>query len=535
MEKSQYILTLLPDEIELPGQPGEDLLEILVRSGMASRENPRSQRLRLEKGSLSPAAQPEAEAAVFTASQRTEGWFLAGQRTLEGDAVVYRDLDEGEEPVLYDPLSAGYGLAFDLGTGTIAAGLVDLGSMNIPQITACPNSQMRLAAKPEDRQRLARTPEGRAQLRALLLEDMEGLVSKLAARTGVELDKITIVTCAGSSLMLALLAKVPAQLSPGRVARLLSGELGLARLEPLTQVFCLPTVNQDLGADVIAACLAADLLHKLDQPLISLLVDLGMGGEIIGVGRGRMVAASIPILPFEGYGIRFGMPAMTGAITQVELEQRVVLKTVRDGRPRGISGAGLLSAAHALLAAGILDEEGRFSTPPFLPEGVAAHLRGGINGREFVLSKADAHQPQDITISQEDIQNLQMAKGAIFGACQAVLAAMGGEPDRAAEQIGEILLAEAYRAHLSPRDLLAIGMTPAVAPEQMLAIGNAAWQGAFLCLSNRRCLEEAEQIAGIIQPLDLTTDHNYAASFIQGMRFVPDPLAPEPRPRRFRL
>lgn len=530
MNQRQYTLTILPDETTLTGREGDNLYTLLLLAGLVERGNPRSEQLCLERGAVSPADQPEAEAAVFTAAQRTEGWLLASQRHVTGDAVLRRGEDQPECTSMEEaePLSRGYGLAFDLGTSTIAAGLVDLASINIPQLTAGPNRQTALAPRLEDRQALARTEAGRQQLRGQLIEDMQDLITKLSLRTGVGLDQITVLTCAGSCLMLDLLAERQTEALTGKVRCFTSMELGLTRLEPLTQVYLLPVVSRDLGADVVSSCLAADLLHKMEQPEATLLVDLGAGGEIIGAGGGRMVAASIPDLPFEGNGIRYGIPAMTGAITQVELDRRVVVKTVRDGRPKGISGAGLLSAAHAMLEAGLLDAEGRICQPERLPPGVADRLRSGIDGRSFVLSPGDQNFPEDICISQEDILALQMAKGAIYGACRAVLAAMEMEPN----QIREILLAEAYRAHLDPQDLLALGVTPVVAPQQMLAIGNAAWQGAFLCLSDRRCLEEAEQTAAALQRVDLNTDSVYAEEFIKGMRFVPDPEAPETRPKR---
>lgn len=530
MNQRQYTLTILPDEVTLPGREGDNLYTLLLLAGLVERGVPRSEEFCLERGSVSPADQPEAEAAVFTASQRTEGWFLASQRHVTGDAVLRRG-EERPAPAFAggaEPLSQGYGLAFDLGTSIIAAGLVDLSSNNIPQLTAGPNRQLQIAPRLESRQALARTETGWQQLREQLLEDMQDLITKLSLRTGVGLEEITVLSCAGGCLMLDLLADRPEEGLVGKVRCFTAMELGLSRLEPLTQVYLLPVVSRDLGADVVSSCLAADLLHKMEQPEATLLVDLGAGGEIIGAGGGRMVAASIPDLPFEGDGIRYGMPAMTGAITQVALDRRVVVKTVRDGRPRGISGAGLLSAAHALRDAGLLDTEGRLCQVEGLPTGIAERLHSGIDGRAFVLSPGDQNFPEDIRLSQEDILALQMAKGAIYGACRAVLAAMEMEPS----QIREILLAEAYRAHLNPQDLLALGVTPVVEPQRMLAIGNAAWQGAFLCLSDRRCLAEAEQTADRLQRLDLNTDSVYAEAFIKGMRFVPDPDAPETRPKR---
>ena len=182
MNQRQYTLTILPDETTLTGREGDNLYTLLLLAGLVERGNPRSEQLCLERGAVSPADQPEAEAAVFTAAQRTEGWLLASQRHVTGDAVLRRGEDQPECTSMEEaePLSRGYGLAFDLGTSTIAAGLVDLASINIPQLTAGPNRQTALAPRLEDRQALARTEAGRQQLRGQLIEDMQDLITKLS-------------------------------------------------------------------------------------------------------------------------------------------------------------------------------------------------------------------------------------------------------------------------------------------------------------------------------------------------------------------
>ncbi|MDO4733581.1 MAG: ASKHA domain-containing protein [Bacillota bacterium] len=527
MNQRRYTLHILPEGLELQAYEGENLRSLLEAAGLIKRRDKRTDRFRLERGSISPAERPEREAAVFSPAQRTEGWFLASQRRVQGDATLHHG--PPEEPLPVDQPAEGYGLAFDLGSGTVAAGLVDLGSMNIPQLSACSNLQLRFAPRLEDRQKKAASPEGRQQLRKLLLEDMQYLLRKLCSRTGVNPEQIKALSCAGSSLMLDLLDPAP---EAGRERELRSfrcAALGLNRVSPDAELLLLPAVSRDLGADVVASCLAADLLHKKDQPRITLLLDLGMSGEIIGAGRGRMLATSIPELPFEGQGIHCGMSALTGAITQVELGKRLVVKTVRDGRPLGVSGSGLLSAARVMLESGLLDAEGRISPPAPADSESPSFLRSSINGRELLLSPADKNFPQDIFINQDDILTLQMAKGSIYAACQAVLNALGAGP----EQISEILLAESYRAHLQPRDFLRLGLLPAVDPERVLSIGNAAWQGAFLCLNSRHYLEEAQRVAAEIQLLDLTTDPVYAAQFIQGMNFGEQKISSPGKNRRF--
>ena len=147
---------------------------------------------------------------------------------------------------------------------------------------------------------------------------------------------------------------------------------------------------------------------------------------------------------------------------------------------------------------GLLDSGGRLVVPEGTPKKLAARMRSGAGGREFVLSKGDRYFPTDIALNQDDLLKVQMAKGAIYAACQAILAALGADTG----DIGEIMIAEAFRANFYPGALLSLSMIPPVSPEQVRSIGNASWQGTYLALSNRRYLEEAREVAATIERLD---------------------------------
>ncbi|MEG2213446.1 MAG: ASKHA domain-containing protein, partial [Clostridiales bacterium] len=244
-------------------------------------------------------------------------------------------------------------------------------------------------------------------------------------------------------------------------------------------------------------------------------VDLGMNSEIILAGRGRLLAASVPTMPFEGAGISCGAYGVTGAITRVFIDQDVMLRTVRDGKPTGLCGAGLISAIHALLEAGMLDGEGRLLVDPELPERLAARFKGTVSGRRFILSPGEEAE-QDIYIDQDDIRQFQLAKGGVFAACQAVMAEVG----ITVSDIEQILLAESYGAHIRPVSALSVGLLPNIGVENIRSIGNGAWQGAYLALGNRLCLDETEKLAAALERLDLSANMVFAESFMTAMNFV---------------
>ena len=138
-----------------------------------------------------------------------------------------------------------------------------------------------------------------------------------------------------------------------------------------------------------------------------------------------------------------------------------------------------------------------------------------MSGREFVLSYGDNKFPHDICINQEDINQIQLAKGAVFAACKALMAAL----EATEEDIEEIFLADASSATIRPDVALGLGLLPPVDASRIINIGNAAWQGAYLALSNASYLEQSEKIATLLEGLDLTSDLIYAEEFINAMNF----------------
>lgn len=517
MKEQTATITLLPSGEILTAVVGDSLYTLLLVAGHVSAEQPCSDRLRLERGALSAAVDAALEEAIFSPAELAEGWVLASQRRILGDAQLTLYEEASAAPLQSRPLAKGYGLAVDLGNGTIVAGLVNLGTMHIPLLAACRNSQVQYGQDMQDRLQYCRQgEEAVAQLSQALRGDLDRLCKKLTVQAGIDGADIQAITIAGGCPMQRLLLQQsPLDCAPfERCEEVDSAALEL-RHAPAAKVYLLPTVARDLGADAVAAVLAADIFRKKDQDGLWLLLDFGVDSEVMIVGRGHILACSVPSAALEGMGIQYGMPSVAGAICEVILEEDVTLKTIRDARPEGISGAGLISAVNALLAQGMIDAEGKLGLVEDLPPALAARLRSSSGGREFVLSYADEYVPHDICINQDDILQLQMAKATIRAACSACLDQLGAD----VTELEGVLLAEAYRANLSAEAMLQLGMLPDVPLELVSNIGNASWQGAFLALSDRATLEEAERIAAQIEYLSLQANMVYAESFLQEMSF----------------
>ena len=503
----------MPSEEVLEGMVGDNLYTLLLVAGIIDVDDPQAEYVCIEKGALSPSLDSLAESMVFSAAEQAEGWILASQHTLTGDAV----LTLGKRPVLHrssqHPLAEGWGLVMDVGTATISAGLVNLDSMLIPSLTACRSSQMKIAQDIGTRYQLARQDEALGpRLAQLLREDIAMLVEKLCMRSGVAAEQISAMVLVGRPGLKGLLCDNG--LSDDESYQCVkAADLGLKMLSADMQVFFLPAAKGGLGADAVAAALAADMWSKKDSEKISILVDTDVDSVVMAAGKGRLIACTVPTAALEGVGISSGMQATTGAIVGLNIDSELTVRTIHDARPRGLCGAGLLSVVHTLRSQGIIDNDGKLVQPSWLPENIIRRFRGTAAGREFVISYADHNYPHDICLNQEDMVQMQLSKGALRAAVYAILAEM----DACDADVGALMLAESYRSNIRPESVQMLHLSTTQDESTLSCIGNAAWQGGYLVLSDQSFLRNAQELADVIQPLDLSANFIYAEEFIRAM------------------
>jgi uncharacterized 2Fe-2S/4Fe-4S cluster protein (DUF4445 family) len=484
--------------------------------------------VRLERGGMSASADPQREKEHFSSTELADGWMLASGRKVEGDAVIYVPSEEQpaeeallpEQSAIGQPQLEGLAMAVDLGSGTVAAGMTALPGLAIPAVSARPNRQCELLGDMGARLIFLREEQqGLEKLQQMLYEDIEYLTRRLADKTGLDPAQIRLImVAANTSLGQMLWGERPdgpgVAAAPWRAPQQRAVlDTPLAKLMPQAEIVLMPAAHADIGSDIVSAALAAGLKHRINEQQITMLIDLGLSTEIVAAGRGRLLAVSVSTPAVEGVSVACGMRATVGAVVKVKIRDTVWLNTVRDARPRGISGAGLLSATYALLSAGLLSADGRIVFDRELPPRLLAHFARGLEGGEFLLSRQEGGH--DIVIEQNDIRQLQLAKGNVYAACQAVLAEMSVTE----QDIEHILIGESFGAHIDPPAALALGLVPPVAPEKVKVIGNAAWQGAFLCLGERALLTEAERLAARMERLDLAANAVYANAFLPAMEF----------------
>lgn len=400
-----------------------------------------------------------------------------------------------------------HGLAIDLGTSTVVVRLLDLESGAIRSTQAFENPQR--FAGPDVMSRIRWAAEkGLKVLQRVLIEALCEAIRRLPA------DPLTIyeVVVAGNPTMrdlffgldVSALGKLPFRSVTEEEA--LHGQragtshscrteaLGLP-VHPNARVYGLPLIGSHVGADTAACILAIGLL---EEERIVALMDIGSNTEILVGNRHRALVASCPAGPaFEGGQIRWGMPALAGAIERVRIldDGSVLKKVIGGGKPEGICGSGLVDVLSELLRTGHMDARGH----PTGGQRLAVDLDGEIN------------------LSWEDVALLAQAKGANVAGLQTVLEEFGLGSD----QIERLYLAGGFARHVDVEAARRIGLVPCVPNKAIRQVGNAAIEGATMALLSKTQRRSLEAFVRTIQHVRLETHGHFLDRFAEGCRFSP--------------
>ena len=284
-----------------------------------------------------------------------------------------------------DTRQALYGVAFDLGTTTIAAALMDLNSGHEVAVAAAMNPQVALGDDVISRIGLVRqNPAALAELQRLAATALDGLIGELAAGHGIRREEIYSLCLAGNTTMQHLIGGVsPAALGelpfipPVLAATTLSArDIGL-QAHPEARLHLFPNINGFVGGDTVAGILATQLTGKRTPHL---LVDIGTNGELVLAHDGKLFACSTAAGPaFEGARISAGMRAADGAIDQViSANGDLQFTTIGNDRPAGLCGTGLIDLVAELLRLGVIDQGGRILPPAEAPKTLPPAIRARL-------------------------------------------------------------------------------------------------------------------------------------------------------------
>ena len=118
-------------------------------------------------------------------------------------------------------------------------------------------------------------------------------------------------------------------------------------------------------------------------------------------------------------------------------------------------------------------------------------------------------------ISQKDIRELQLAKGAIRTGIDLLLAETGV----AASELDKIRLAGNFGSGVDIGTTIRLGLIPEVPIERVDVVGNAALRGASLVLVSREYRERACTVFRNSRFLELAARPDFQMKFAQSMFF----------------
>ncbi len=427
-----------------------------------------------------------------------------------------------------------HAIAYDLGTTTVVATLLDLETGTPVAVASVLNRQQpfggdvitRISATMMD-------PGTLPRLTALARETLAELAAEVCDEGGVDADEVYEVALAGNATMTALLLGVdpePLGVAPFVAATadwpmLLASDLGLT-LHPGARAVVFPALGAYVGGDIVAGMLASGLDR---DKRVRLFIDVGTNCEIALTDGERIVTTAAPAGPaFEGGAIRCGMRAAEGAVEVVRLDpdtvdpaSAVVVEVIGDVEARGLCGSGLVDAVSELVRVGLLDATGRF-----VPDEAAAHVAPaladrmatvGDGERVFVLHRPtpDAPAAESVYLSQRDVRELQFAKAAISTGWTLLLEELGLDPS----EVQQVLLAGSFGSYLSPASAVRIGLVPTLSVLRIVSAGNVAGEGAKMVLLSAPERAGADALLEEVRYVELSDRPDFNDRFVDLLAF----------------
>jgi uncharacterized 2Fe-2S/4Fe-4S cluster protein (DUF4445 family) len=474
---------------------------------------------------------------------------------------------QGREVVRVQPGydESAYGLAVDIGTTTIALHLCDLRSGAVLATTSQMNPQVAYGEDLMSRVSYCDNREdGLPTLHGAVIDALNALAIEAATDAGITVDAITDAVLVGNSVMHHILLNIPPrELGQSPFAPAISDavdikarDLGLA-LAPGAWVHVLPVEAGHVGADNVAVILAEEP-HNAPADQVWLIIDVGTNGELLLGNRERVYSASSPTGPaFEGAQIRHGMRAAPGAIERIRIDPetldvnfKVIGREVwsRDWRETaamerarlsetanpgltaentpdestvllghkarrvpilaaGICGSGIIEAVAELFMAGVLTLDGRFA-----PEIQSPRLKWNGNKAEFVLAWPEqASTGRPIVITSDDVRAIQLAKAALYSGARLLMERFG------VTKVDRVALAGAFGSYIDPLHAMVLGMIPDCDLPHVVAVGNAAGDGARIALLNAPMRQEARRLARWVTYVGIALEPRFQDAFVEAI------------------
>lgn len=406
-----------------------------------------------------------------------------------------------------------YGVAFDIGTTTIVGYLLDLNTGEQLSVCARMNPQITFGDDVISRINYARNEENLEKLSMSLRSCLLEITDELCSTAEVRREELYELSVAGNACMHHFFLGIsPRSLAVSPYIPVVKEALSIPSNLYGKKMYVLPVIAGFVGADTVADLVA----YPFDERL-QLLIDIGTNCEIVLGTKDRILACSTAAGPaFEGAHIKHGMRAAPGAIESIEIGENITIKTIDGEAPQGIAGSGLISATAEMLKWGIVDPSGRLQKN----HKFSSRIRES-DQREFMLTDT-------ISLTQRDMREIQLAKGAILAAQKILLKIFGAK----SADVEEIVLAGAFGSYVPKESAKLMGLVLDLPTERIESIGNAAGAGAKLCLLSRKERKKAEKLSEHVEYVELSSRKDFQQEFVDAMFFPHSDLELYPSVRK---
>ena len=440
--------------------------------------------------------------------------------TLQNNEII--DIESG------NTVKNSYGIAFDIGTTTVAGYLVDLESGIELSAAAKTNPQVVYGDDVISRVGFAQqNKDGLLKLQKEIVNTLNGIIKETAQRAKISSDNIYKMSIAGNTCMQHLLLGLnPSYIASSPYIPVIKEDLSIKTkdipkliLKPNTNIYMLPNISAYVGADIAAGILATCMWKKEKNILF---LDLGTNGEIVLSARGKLWACSTAAGPaFEGARISSGMRAAEGAIDKVKMDHKsFAYSVIKDDKVRGICGSGLIDLIAEMLRLGLINKSGRLTDREGcnaeLGEEIRKRIIKGQKGNKFLLVEGKETENGDpVFLTQKDIREVQLAKAAIFAGIKILLKEVNILP----EDIQEILLAGAFGNFIDKESARRIGLIPYLSLKKIKSVGNTAGRGAEIALLSEKMKKVCRDTAREVQYVELSSRSDFQDEFMDAMFF----------------
>lgn len=404
-----------------------------------------------------------------------------------------------------------YGIAVDIGTTTIACYLVNLKNGKTIDVESEVNSQRMYGADVISRINYTiEKHDGASILRDCVVNQINKMVQRFCKRNNIDQRKIYNMTIVGNTTMIHLLLGLP------------SSNISFSPFIPVTTepmdfpasevgisiggfVSILPALSSYVGSDITAGILSCGMYNSQKD---CLLLDLGTNGEIaLGNAMGIVTCSTAAGPAFEGASIKHGVGGIKGAISKIDLSKDNIYKTIGNEKPCGICGSGVMDMVSELIKYNLVDETGRMADKgEVLSKNLSERIVQDGSMKEFVIDG-------EITFTQKDVREVQLAKAAIYSGIKVLINEKGIKN----QDIEKVYIAGGFGNYMDIQSALNIGLLPKELSGRVESIGNSAGTGARMYLLSKYCRDYMEKIINSAKYIELSGRNDFQEYFVDSM------------------